>query len=212
MGNRIKSCLFGIVVILLLATCNRSSSVKPDELALWIAKPANGLIKEKTINGVNLMARFLPANHLAYREYQSSRGVPYDSILAHYKCGLSFQLTLTGAQNDPKYGNLLKYDVSSLEDYLARTRYLSFNVNEFMHLAYKNENLPPAVAHFEGYESVGNQLTFRVVFILPDFNCGSPKDSFQDITLVFDDPYWATGKSNFLFEADDIRTVPDLLL
>jgi hypothetical protein len=109
------------------------------------------------------------------------------------------------------YGNLLYYGVPDADALTQRTRYLNFNVSEFVTLTYGDQVYEPVLSNFEGYNSIGNKINFIVVFELPEYNCGSFKDDSQnELRLTFKDPYWDLGVNHFTFEKKYILTVPNL--
>jgi hypothetical protein len=203
--------IFLLLVSVAMAACNnRPTSLPPAKYAAWIMSEKSGLNKERKIKNVDIKARFLPAQYLAFRDWQSSDSISYDSILNSYKCGLSFQLDIQADKSDKTYGNLMYYNLASQEDFMARSRFLSFNIQEFIWLDDGKTKVEPVLAHFEGYEALGNKLSFRVVFILPEYNCGAPAKDFNNVKLTFDDPFWDLGTVNFEFEKENIVGVPAL--
>jgi hypothetical protein len=201
-----------IVVFLLLAACGASSrKLEIQQYEAWLLDVDNGLIKSKVISNVNITAKFLPANYLAYKEYRSSVDTDYDSILKAYQCGLTFEVVLQADKADKIYGNLLYYGVPDADALTQRTRYLNFNISEFISLTYGDQVYEPVLSNFEGYNSIGNKINFIVVFELPEFNCGTFKEGSQnELMLTYKDPYWDLGVNHFVFEKKYILNVPKL--
>jgi hypothetical protein len=208
-----KSQQIGIVLFaaLCVSACNsKPKSLSPEKYAQWIAKEENGLVKEKKIKTVDIKARFLPSQYLAYNDWLSSDSISYDSVLNSYKCGLSFQIQLEADKADKTYGNLMFYNVPSQEAFMARSRYLSFNIQEFIWLESGETKFEPVLSHFEGYEQLGNKMNFRVVFIVSAYNCGVEPKDFTNVKLTFDDPFWDLGTVNFEFEGKNLVGLPRL--
>jgi hypothetical protein len=210
--QRFITILVMVMTGLLVACDHKPKSLSSDEYLKWLASEKSGLTKEKKIKGVQVKVRFLPAQYLAYRDWHAADSISYDSILRSYKCGLSFQVDLQADKADKIYGNLMFYDVMDQEAFSARSRFLNFSIQDFISLTDGKVKYEPVLSHFEGYESLGNKLSFRVVYIIPEYNCGvSPKD-FKNVTLTFDDPFWDLGIINFQFENTDIVNLPELKL
>lgn len=201
-----------VVIFFLMFACKTSNDkLEIGQYETWLLDADNGLYKSKTTNNVNITARFLPANYLAYKEFRSSVDANYDSILKAYQCGLTFEIELQADKTDKMYGNLLYYGVPDADALTQRTRYLNFNVSEFITLTYGDQVYEPVLSNFEGYNSIGNKINFIVVFELPQFNCGSFKeDSQNELMLTYKDPYWDLGVNHFSFEKKYILTVPKL--
>lgn len=201
------SCVF---IAFLLLGCSRPSSLAPAKFSQWIAGEESGLVQSKTVNHVTLRARFLPADYLAYREFLAVEDANFDSLRANYQCGLTFQFSLQADKADKMYGNLMQYDLRSEQDFLDRSRVLSFDIQYFISLQHNGEKYLPVLAQYEGYNAINNSLSFQVVFQLDEFACGKGSDDFGDVTLTFDDPFWNLGKNNFLFEKNNIVAIPKL--
>ncbi|MBT1705602.1 hypothetical protein [Chryseosolibacter indicus] len=208
--NSLNSLLLFIVAILILSCNNkRPASLGAESYLRWISSTESNFVKVKTINNFNIQVKYLPSQYLAYREFMNSDSLSYDSLLKSYACGLSFQILLHADKNDKHYYNLQYYGLTSEEELAARIRYLSFGIENFISIKH-NENLYlPILSNFEGFDFIGNRLSFQVVFVIPEYNCGRGS-TLNDLILSFEDPYWSTGKSNFEFKGVDILRAPQL--
>jgi hypothetical protein len=203
--------IFPILLVLFVLSCSRTpESLTGDEYAKWISAEENGLVKVKSVKNINITARYLPAPYLAYREYMLSDSIAYDSILKAYQCGLSFQVTVQADKSDRMYNNLLQAGVYTEQDFKERIRYLSFSIGDFISLKHNDINYLPVLSNYEGFDAMGNRMSFQVVFIIPEYNCAKGEKDFRDVVLTFDDPYWSTGKNNFEFSKSGILGVPGL--
>ena len=199
------------VILLGLLGCGTPSTLSREQYAKWISDIENGLSHYKEVNKVQLNAKFLPSEYLAYREYNlGTDSIPFDSVWADYKCGLAFQVTLSADKNDRRYGNLMYFDVETQNEISARIQYLSFNISDFMYLKHNEDIVLPVLSNFEGFDQLGNKASFLATFIVPDYQCGSPADSFGNLTLVFDDPYWDLGTNQFEFKRESIVKIPGI--
>ncbi len=203
--------LFGLYLFL-FACDGTPREIKGNEYAKWIADPDNGLVKIKTIRNVEIMVQFLPAELLAYREFTSSDSVSFDLVLNSYKCGLAFQIEVHADKLDAVYNNLMGYGVETDSDYQTRARRLSFDINEFIYAEYKNGTYVPVLSQFEGFDPISNKMVFQTVFLIEDYGCGVPLADFQDIILIFDDPYWNLGTNRFLFDNEELSHIPKIKL
>lgn len=191
--------------------CNPERELSPEKYVRWVQDTENGLIKTKRLKGLQLEARYLPAPYLAYREFKSlNETVAFDSLLSAYTCGLAFQFTLSASLQDREYGNLMYYETTSQEDLMARQRYLSFSGQEFIHLEYNGQTLLPALVQFEGYDALTNSLRFQASFESPMQSCGGKDSTLASLTFVFDDPFWNSGTTRFLWEENVLEKIPQL--
>lgn len=198
----------------LISACQNPKELTPDRYIRWISSKSHGFIQNKEVKEVRLQARFLPADYQAYREFLQSRNtLSFDSILSTYGCGLAFQFTVSAEKTNALYRNLLNYDIFQQEETLARIRYLNFHIEEFITLTYADKVYKPVLSHFEGYDELGNKMTFQTSFIVPEFPCDRNKsDSLRDVTVTFDDPFWDLGTNHFLFDKKLFINSPRLKL
>ena len=210
MSFKIVFCFF---MVALFCGCQSSDKeLSPEKYTKWIFSKDHGLIKEKSVSNVKISVRFLPSQYLAYREYiNTEKSKPFDSIWVAYKCGLTFQVTLEAEKNDARYGNLMYYNISSQPELTARTQYLSFKIQEFIFLSRDETTIEPVLSNFEGFDQLGNKLSFQVSFILPDYQCGQKNNNFKDFALVFDDPFLDLGTNQFAFDSRSILDIPKLV-
>jgi hypothetical protein len=124
---------------------------------------------------------------------------------------LTFQITLSADKADPTYGNLMYYNVPSQEELSARIRYLSFSIHEFISLKLGEKTFEPVLSNFEGFDQLGNKVSFQIAFIVPTYNCGNVNQDFNDITITLDDPFWDLGTNNFQFEKETFTEIPKLI-
>jgi hypothetical protein len=202
--------LIVVTLLFLVSGCSRPDSLPAAEYEKWILSSESGFYKSKEVNDVDIAARFVPAQYLAYREFRNREDASYDTLLKSYECGLAFQIVLQADRQHPNYGNLMFYGLDEAQDISDRTRYLNFNVAEFVSLTFAKETFHPVLANFEGYNNIANQISFQIVFDIPQYECGSFRSDVEDITLTFSDPVWGLGVNNFLFEKKDMESVPKL--
>ena len=201
-----------VLFVVLLGCTGKPEELKPDQYASYIVSDESGLVKQKQVNNVKIRVRFLPSEYLAYREFIGGQNeVPFDSIWDAYRCGLSFQVVLEADKADSRYGSLLYYDAASPEEISARIRFLSFNIQEFIELKHDGLSFEPSLSHFEGFDQLGNKMSFQCSFIIKEFQCGSPLPAFHDLTLVYDDPFLDLGTNQFEFSRVSLTEIPRII-
>lgn len=197
-------------ILLLSIGCKKPTSLSVTDYERWIKNEENGLISSKSVNNVNMKLQHLPAPYLAYREFVKSDSTSFDSILEHYKCGLTFTFSMQADKSVSQYANLLYYDVRGEEDLQLRMRLLSFGAEEFLSIQYGDQTYQPALAQYEGYDPIKNEIRFQIAFVVDEYKCGSDKNAIQDLTVTFDDPFWSLGKNHFSIEKKDLIELPEM--
>jgi hypothetical protein len=203
-----------LALIFILGCSGKPDSLAPEKYFKWIADEENGLANSKKVRNVTMRARLLPSDFLAYKEYSGSSNdsASFDSLRASYACGLTFQFVLEAdKQTNKEYENLLQYEVADAQEFAARTRALSFNIQDFITLRHGTDTYAPVLSQYEGYDAIGNKISFQVVFDIKENECGSAKSTLGDVTLIFDDPFWNLGVNNFLFEKNNFGSIPKLI-
>jgi hypothetical protein len=208
-----KLCSF-IFSVLIISSCDRiPESLNGQDYALWLASGDSELAKKQKVNDITVSTRFVPAEYLAYKEFiSSSDSVSFDSLLNSYKCGLTFQIAIEAPKTSERYRSLNYFNISTPQELADRIQFLSFHADEFISLQHNGVNYSPVLSNFEGFDELGNRLLFTVVFQITEYNCGVVSGDFNDVSLIFDDPYWELGTLNFLFKKKYISTVPKLRL
>jgi hypothetical protein len=198
-------------VLALTLSCERTpETLTPHDYMQWIASRAETFQRVKEVNGLEISVQYLPADFLAYREFLRSDSVSYDSIRKSYACGTTFQISVQAERENHVYGNLLQYKLIDQQEIRDRVKYLSFRIEEFIYVEHQGKQYLPALSHFEGFDGVTNKLSFQVVFLIPEFNCGKPVGNFDVVTVTFDDPYWESGKNNFQLARGVFEDLPTI--
>jgi len=206
---------FNSILVLTLVVLGCTSSEIPDELSWrdylsWMKENQAEFEKGKKVNQINLSANYYPAEFLAYQELVKSNFVvkaDYDSVLQDYKCSLTFRIKLTP---DNKEFNLLRHNISSIEDYKARATYLIFSSAEFIYLTVDEITYTPVLTNYEGYNELSNELVFAVVFQPKEYSCNGLEKDVEKLRLTFEDPYWDMGVNHFTYDAQTIGNTPKI--
>lgn len=208
----------GVILILIFFCCIapvhqscKPKTLSPERYLAWVGQNEE-LIKSRKVNGITFQVKYLPADYLAYKEVMMGNGNlgEFDSLKAVYNCGLYFQIVIEADKNDPVYGNLMSYQLSSSQELTERIRYLSFKSDEFIKLRCNGVLYTPVLTHFEGFSQLSNKILFQVSFILQNYSCDLKTELFDGVSVVIDDPYWMTGISQFYFDSVSLLETPRL--
>ena len=214
MVSKMRNVLTAALLLLLFTGCSsQSDTMAWLQYQQWLFGEDNTLKKVKQVNNINLTTQFLPANYLAYKEMLADEvymdSTHYKSAMSHYQCGLTFRILV-----EPEKGgvNLLYHRVSSEVGFKQRVNALSFETDKYISMKVGEQEYPPVLAQYEGYNEMLNRLVFTTVFQPQEFNCGTFSPDTEKITITFDDPFWSTGVNNFTYGTASLTDVPKIIL
>lgn len=200
MLNKFK--LASIMFVLFLISCQKEVGFK--EYYKVLNDSENGMIQSKSINGLILTVKYLPANFLAFDEIRKDKYFKgdKDSLLKQYQNGHNILLSIAP---DPKVrGNqeALYLGLKSFQEFDDRVHALNFELEQFTKVLedVKYESKP--ILSVLG-NTFGLQNNRSVVMTFPVEN-----QSFKEVVFEFDDPFFQTGKSKFKFLKEDIKELP----
>ena len=156
----------------------------------------SGLIKEKTVNGIKMTIKYLPADYLIREDMVKNNIIAdkknTDSLRSSYSKSYYFLFSIRQTDNGSKK-DLLTRDIFNEQDYLAKKYILEFRMNEFFRLKISDQVYAPVLVHTENHDEFRDIINIHLLFPIENGN----KD---EVTIVYDDPFWNLGKNNFLFE------------
>lgn len=174
----------------------------PAQYVRWVEDEQNGLKKEKTIDDIIFSAQYKPAQYVVCEEERkdSITGSEVQKKLGELG-GMQYydlKITLKSGQ-----GELLKYNLSSAEQYQDRVNYFSFGMQKDIQLVDGNDTLPCLLYHYERVYDVAPYGTFILGF-------APGKNPKANKTLLLFDKGFNKGIVKLYFEEKDIEYVPQL--
>ena len=116
-------------------------------------------------------------------------------------------MNLLTIEHETKGTDATNYQVNNLPEFRQRISELNFEIKNHLFIKNKNgEKKFPVLATFENLYEVGGKKSFYIVFTRDSKN----KDVSPTIDVVFQDPFFDTGISHFMFEQDKIDNLPEL--
>ena len=196
--------------VLFLLACNATIN-HPSELYQWINDVDNGLVKTKSVNNFDISVKFLPSEYLAYNELKYDDRIDwekFDVLKKEHDGFLTFLLTIAPSSdpeiapsNDPI--DIMYYQVQNQEEYERRFIQLNFNVNESLTLNAGGQRYEPVLHTMENTYELSKKKSLYLVF---------PKEEgleqLQILDLVFEDRFFDTGISHFIFQTEDLIGLP----
>jgi hypothetical protein len=201
------SGIFFILIMLWLASCqDKIESMK--SLYGFINDPDNGLIKTKTIEGIKLTVKYLPAEFLALREtreLETKNKGTYDSLLNVYKKSHTFMLSIASQEdtvsNDPMYEGLRDYN-----EYRERAISMNFNMSDYVSIRTTTQEFAPVLSSMENTYSLRGQRNIYLVFTDESGSGELMRDN--QIDFVFNDDIFQTGINHFVFQQENLQRLP----
>jgi hypothetical protein len=177
--------------------------LEPEEYVQWIQNPENGFKKEKTIDDLIFTAQYKPNEYIICMEERAPQ--LQDSLVKRKLEELSelqyfdFKITLKAGE-----GELLKYKLSSSDEYNKRVNYFAFNMQNDIQLVEGNDTLPCSLFHFERAYDITPSSTFLLGFPV---NKNSGK---EDKTLIVYDKTFNKGFIKLTFSNNELKNLPKL--
>lgn len=182
---------------------NESISLEPGEYVQWVQNPENGLRKEKTIDDLVFRAQYKPHEYIVCMEEREPQ--LQDTLVKRKIAELSdmqyYDLKIELKKGE---GELLKYKLSSAEEYDKRVNYFAFNMQNDIQLIEGNDTLPCSLFHFERAYDVTPSSIFILGFPISKNNPAESK------TLVIYDKTFGKGLIKFMFSNKELKNLPKL--
>lgn len=192
-----------IFQLLILVSC--SSELPMEEYLNELEKEENQLKKSKSINGIELSVKYLPAELLTYQEFARDKYLQDDpdSVFQQFKNGYSFLLSFAPDKKLKIENDALLIGLKSFEEFDDRVRALNFEVQNFTSLEVDGKIEKPILSMLGGSYGLKSKKTVMLTFL--------SKENFSELVFVLDDPFFHTGKTKFKFLKSDIESFPQLL-
>jgi hypothetical protein len=202
--------IFQLIIVFLLClqtSCTREfDSVK--SIYQWINNPANGLIRSRTIEGFTLTLKYLPPQFVALRDTKESEKPDektYDSLLNLYNKSYTFLLTIASTENadknDPMYAGL-----EGIPDFKVRAGILNFDMPDYISIKTPTSEYRPVLTSMENTYGLKGQRNIYMVFT--DDAAENNLMQEKELDIVFNDEIFQTGISHFVFNKDELQSVP----
>ena len=203
--NFISIFIFGLLAFI---SCNTKTLAYAEYLK-YIANEENGLVKEKTVTGVSIKVKYLPADYLVYNALKLEK----DSITANeiehekkeYSNSITFMLTIGPAKGETF--DITRVGLQNYEEFAERIQNLSFNMKEYITLKADTNTYYPQLVQLETINT--KELSKNLIVVFNDDNGKSLLK--QDITFIYNDEMFRTGINKFVFESSDLNAIPKLI-
>lgn len=199
-----------ILVMFLVVLMSCKSTIHTEkELYKWINDKDNGLVQEKMTNGFVLTAKYLPAELLAYREYESDKTIPFNKVLENYKKNKTFLMSIKVDTATRHTGNVLFQDAEGYAGYKQRILSFNFGLEEMVSLNYSEKKYKPVLYTLENTFNIVDGKNIYLVFNIDSLKKQNKQD---EMDLVFEDVHFSTGITHFKFKVTDLQNIPKIEL
>lgn len=192
-----NSFVYCLCLCLLYAGCTRSID-NPQELLNYINGKNNGLVRERRVDDLIFILRYLPPEYFVYLEKNEEN--EKDRLLKEYQNGISFSFNIKPAG---EFGNILYRGIQNEEQLKSRINFLNFQFGSLLELNCCKTAIPPVLCVLENSYNLNDGLRFLVVFEKSDDTVIADNLDIKFIDLVFD-----TGIHHFNFNVNDIKNIP----
>lgn len=182
-----------------------------DDLYRWINNPKNGLVKTKSISGIKLSVKYLPAELLACREFKDENNViasQKDSVLALYKNNLTFLLTIASDERKAPETNVMYRGIRNYEELTERAVRMNFSMQDYITLKINEKEYKPILSTMENVYELSKERSIYLVFA-PDKD-DKNFEKVEKLDFVFSDEMFNTGINHFIFQKKNIDAIPRL--
>jgi len=172
------------------------------QLHKWINNPENGLLQSKTVGGIKITAKYLPAQYLAFMEIKDitkPTSKQKDSILSQYSKSLTFLLNISPANQSL---DIMKAGVANMEEFKERVAEMNFGISEYISLKTEKDEFSPTLLNLENVYGLKDDRNIYLVFA--NQTKGQNIFSSSNYDLTFQDNIFNSGISHFIFKKKDI--------
>lgn len=195
-----------VCIGLSLGACQKHT-VKPSEYVALVRNEESGLSKKRQIGEYSYEVTYCPTAFMVANELRRNdiTQAEYDTLSKKYEDShyVILKIGLIGA--DAKT-NIENYGVSSNQQLEQRLYYLSFAMQNDLHLVNGADTLSPALFHYERSYDLAPHRTFMVIFPKRKQNTNN-----SDMTFILASSQLGTGIVKFTFEHEKLNALPNLL-
>lgn len=179
-----------------------NQKLPPVEYVRWVEDEKNGLKREKTLGDMIFSAQYKPESYIVCEE-ERKESIADTVLKKKLKELTDMQYYDLKIEIKDGQGELLKYGLTSTEQYQERINYFSFGMQKDIQLVDGNDTLPCLLYHYERVYDVAPYGTFILGF-------AKGKNDNAGKTLLLFDKGFNKGIVKFYFEGKDIKYLPQL--
>lgn len=185
-------------------TDHTKESLSTKDFIAWCADKNNHLSKMKEISEMRYHLSYMPAESMAFLELRTEE---YDEQKFRTACNHYSDMTYFNFRIECPEAKieLLKYNMSSPQQYEWRVKYISFDMQNDIVLVQGRDTLLPGLYQFERIFEVAPYATVMLAFDNKQFK----KD--KEFSIVFTDKLFEKGIIKFLYKDQQLINVPNII-
>ena len=178
--------------------------LEPEKYAAWVKDKQYGLRKEKEITDIVYSVQYKPVDFLIIQETRGKAlsAAEMDEKRQDYAGTEFYELRIALKEQS---GELLKYDLSSPQQYQERVQYMAFDMQKDIKMVLNGtDTIPCAMYHFERAYDVTPFASIQLGFNL------TKEDQEKEHTLVINDKLFNKGLIKFTYQPIDYKNIPKI--
>lgn len=196
-----KHTVFLLLIAGLFTTCQKNV-VSLENYVEWIKNPANGLNKTKQVNDIKFNLQYKPAEYLVLLENKGD--IDLDQIKKEISGFEGFHYFTFTIKKDDWNQELLKYNIQSQDEYMARVNYFAFEAQKDLMLVEGRDTSACTIFHFERNYGIAPDLR-----LLLGFKDKSPT-VLNDFKLIFYDRVFQAGIIKINIDQNSLQSIPKI--
>ncbi|MBS1773968.1 MAG: hypothetical protein JST82_14010 [Bacteroidetes bacterium] len=200
--------LLYIVTIFLLQGC-RPSIHSIADFNRFLNDPGNGCVKTKSIAGINISVKYLPASYAVLKSQESN---VTGSVIASNKDVVTFLMTINIAKEQldkEKHLSVMYSGLDNMSEYAERQLSMNFSMERQLHLIIGNKQIDAVSCIAENLYELSSGKTFVVTFATP----GLKNDLGSEMCIFeYNDPFFSMGRMKFIFDGSTLEKIEELKL
>jgi len=177
------------------------------EYYAYLANPQNGLVKEKSVAGVQYRLKYLPEDYLAFNLTGKTGTISRsrrDSLANRFEHSLTFLLNIGPAKGE--HFDVTRLDVSDYGAFIDRIETLCFHMRESIRLNINGKDQLPVITQMENINAQEPGRNFVIVFNTRERLHAEKGD--EQLCFIYQDQIFNTGINKFTFNMQDLSKVP----
>jgi hypothetical protein len=182
----------------------------PDAYISWVEDPANGILVSKQLNSFGFELQYKPLDYVTLKDNGDPR--ISSATLSNENTEIGDMQYFTFRISEAKGGDLLRDDVSSVDQFSDRLAYFSSGMQNDVKLIENSDTLSCLLFHFERTYGIDPRSTFTLGFPFAKEDGKGGMPAAYDKIFLYDDHELGTGPVYIKISADKINSIPQLNL
>lgn len=204
LNKRMGILFFCLFLLLSSSACKERVKMLPEYVA-WLNDTSNGMVQSKTVHGLRITVKYIPAEYIVCRQIQrdSHLQAHRDSLMHIQGKNKTFLLSLSPDSATGFYGNVVMRGITNYEEFTERVMLFNFRMGEYVRLGMGGERYEAVLTTLDNVYGLNKDATFTVVYQM---------DSAieDDVVFTFNDMVFSTGIHHFVFSKEDLQNIPSL--